>query len=85
MIRGVKDPQQHRVQDVVVQDRAEDEAQYGIEDICMVQRQMEHQHLIQIVPLQKLQELGREMRNHRIFYVDTEKCMVPQFHLMISP
>ena len=80
---GVKDPQQQRVQDVVVQDMAEDEAQYEIED--MVQRHMEHQHPIQIMPLQKLQEPGREMRNHEVFYVDTEKCMVPQFHLMILP
>ena len=43
---------------------AEDEAQYEIDD--MVQQHMEHQHPIQIMPLQKLQELGREMRNQEM-------------------
>ena len=82
--RGVEDEAQHGVEDEVqhvVEDEAqhevEDEARQGVEDV------VEHQqHLIQIMPFQKLQEPGRQMRNHKVFYIDIGKYLVPQFHLM---
>ena len=68
------------------------EAQHGVEDQVQdrvedaVHQYMEHQqHLIQIVPFQKLQEPGKEVRNHKVFYINIEKYLVPQSHLMITP
>ena len=77
--RGVEDEIQHVVEDEA-QHEVEDEARQGVEDV------VEHQqHLIQIMPFQKLQEPGRQMRNHKVFYIDIGKYLVPQFHLMTTP
>ena len=93
--RGVEDEAQHGVEDEVqhvVEDEAqhevEDEAQHEVEDEARqgVEDVVEHQqHLIQIMPFQKLQEPGRQMRNHKVFYIDIGKYLVPQFHLMTTP
>ena len=74
-LHRVGDEAQHGVEDEA-QHGVEDEAQHGVELV---------QHLIQIVPFQKLQEPGKQMRNHKVFYINTGKYLVPLFHLMITP
>ena len=86
---GVEALAQHGVE-AVAQHGVEDVAQHGVENVAqhaaedMVHQDMKQQHRIQIMPFQKLQEPGRQMRNHKVYCINIGKHLVPQSHLMMA-